>query len=113
MRPSARRRVERELQGIIERDGDVCSVCGRAFPHNSKTVGGVTLAGTVVLVGECCARKVSETVISGLYLDHPYDVVGASGEPSIRESKGAARIEKHIEALQDILADVDKSVAGA
>jgi hypothetical protein len=113
MKPSARRRVERELQVIIADNGDNCTVCGKAFLHNSKTVGGVTLAGAIVLVGECCARKISEIVVSGLYLDHPYDFAGVPGESSTCEPISGVDLEKHIKDLQCVFADVDNLVAEA
>lgn len=72
MKPSSRRRVEREIQAFIKSDGDRCSLCHADLPHNSRTYGGITSAGASALVGQCCRKMLGETILSGLYVkqDH-------------------------------------------
>jgi len=68
MKPSARRRVEREVRKIMENQGDWCSICGTPFDHNSKTFGGVIAGGRAALAGECCKNKLKETILAGVYV---------------------------------------------
>jgi len=62
---SQRRHVNRALEKLFRRDK--CSICGKAFEHNSPTAPGLDVAGQVVLAGECCASKVAQIFGVGLY----------------------------------------------
>ena len=62
---SQRRHVNWALEKLFRRDK--CSICGKAFEHNSPTAPGLDVAGQVVLAGECCASKVAQIFGVGLY----------------------------------------------
>jgi hypothetical protein len=68
MKPSARRRVERQVRALMESNGDQCSICKKDLPHNTRIFGGVIAGGSVVQSGECCACKLKETVFTGIYV---------------------------------------------
>lgn len=70
--------MERQIQHIMESDGDRCSLCKVDFAHNNKTFGGATAGGVAALVGECCQGKVREVLVAGAYtLGGNYGHVGA------------------------------------
>lgn len=73
MKPSAQRRVEREIRKIMREDGDHCSLCRSRLEHNSRTFGGTVKGGTRVLTGECCGGRIETVVLEGLYLDRSFD----------------------------------------
>ena len=62
---SQRRHVNRALGKLFRRDK--CSICGKAFEHNSPTAPGLNAQGQVVLAGTCCAGKVAQIFGVGLY----------------------------------------------
>ncbi len=99
MKPSSRRRVEREIQAIIREDGDRCSLCHAAFPHNGRTHGGVTPIGKAALVGECCRKKLGEAILSGVYVnqDH-HDLPG--DRPGGGRTASPIQVEQAISGMQ-------------
>ena len=62
---SQRRHINRALGKLFRRNA--CSICGKAFEHNSPTAPGLDTHGTVVLAGECCASQVAQIFGMGLY----------------------------------------------
>ena len=108
MKRSAQRRVERQIQIIIEKDGDNCSICGKAFPHNSKTYGGLTEGGISALAGECCAKKIKHTVLSGLFLYQDYDTIPTATVASEEATLTSVQIENAVERLQNHVISVDQ-----
>lgn len=108
MKPSARRRVEREISELMKADGDRCSVCKTEFPHNSRTFGGVMSGGGAALVGECCERKLKTTVLSGVYVDNRYQNLpfGAAGQQQAPRTAG--QISQAIDAMQKTFRSIDQ-----
>src|SRR5216684_2156650 len=109
MKPSARRRVEREIQDLMKADGDACSLCKAPFPHNSRTFGGVTGGGVPALVGDCCQSKLREVVLSGVYVHNDYQGLRFS-TPGERESPplSAVQVSNAVDALQQTFRAIDK-----
>jgi hypothetical protein len=69
MDKTARRRLERDLEKLLERDGDHCTLCRRPFAHGDTTFGGATADGRAAVTGGCCADRLTHTVAGGVYLD--------------------------------------------
>jgi hypothetical protein len=63
-----RDRIADAIREYMERDGDHCSLCRAPFPHMGRTFGGLTAAGVVALVGECCRLKLRVHVTGGIYI---------------------------------------------
>lgn len=108
MKPSARRRVEREFAALIERDGDHCSLCHQPLKHNSKIYGGITKAGETALTSDCCASKLKETVVSGVYMDGPIVSLPLSKSPSGSRVLPPSDADEAVSRLQDYVAEVDR-----
>lgn len=108
MKPSSRRRVEREIRAIMKQDGDHCSSCRKPLAHNSRTFGGVNAAGTTLLVGECCQRLLKETILSGLYVDRPYGDLAPSGDAPPPYDTERESAEVAISVLQQGFAFADQ-----
>jgi hypothetical protein len=104
-----RRRIYKAIETLIKRDGDHCSLCHRAFTHNSRTYGGVTAAGDVVLVGDCCAARLATLLTAGLCMARKYEVfdrIGTGKAYSIED------ISSSINAYQEYVAMSDKEMEG-
>jgi len=113
MNRSARRRVQRQLQQIMKNAGDNCSICGKALPHNSKTFGGITADGMTALAGECCERKISEVILSGLYVDRNYEGVFNTGSShSQKPISSPEHLSEALEKLQGRVTETDKLASG-
>ena len=104
MKPSSRRRIEREVREIMRIDGDRCSLCGRVFPHNSRTFGGITPVGRAALVGGCCEMKLGHTILSGLYVNQDFADLPTTGR-SGTESISAVQVEHALNAMQAVFDD--------
>lgn len=106
MKPSARRRVERAIREIMEKDGDQCSVCKKSFDHNIRTFGGILSGGVPALVSDCCMKKLKEMMLQGVYINHNYEHLGGEG----RETVAAPPVEipAAVERIREHLAAVDK-----
>jgi hypothetical protein len=109
MKPSARKRVERQITELMRRDGDRCSSCKAPFPHNSRTFGGVTVGGDAALVGECCRGKLRETILSGLYVDQRYrnTSLGQSGQGP--QPRSPSEVAQAIDAMQRSFQRIDQA----
>jgi hypothetical protein len=108
MKPSGRRRIERAIRTIMEGDGDRCSMCKKAFEHNSTTFGGAAGGGVPVLVGECCKSQIKEFVLQGVYVNRDYEgFTQRAGTPS-SESFAPRDIQAAAERLQEHFTKVDK-----
>lgn len=103
-----RRRFEKEFKKLPK--GDECMVCGKAFPHNSKTFGGLTADGKTVLAGECCSHRLATVMVSGLYLTQIVDTlvaaVGKKGTPSKSGGTSTGNVDGAISAMQSHIADL-------
>src|ERR1700743_2996266 len=103
MKPSARRRVERQIQAIMERDGDNCSLCRKPFEHNTKTFVGVTAGGDAALVGLCFEAKLKAVVPAGIYANRHSDLFSSipprEPTPSDLSPEGLTR---NVNALQTL-----------
>jgi len=108
MKPSARRRVEREFTALIERDGDHCSLCRQPLKHNAKTYGGITRAGETALTSDCCASQLKETVISGVYMDRPLGAFPFSENASGSRTLSPSEADEAVSRLQGYVAEVDR-----
>ena len=108
----SRRNIEREIRKVIRRSGDNCTICGAAFQHNTRTVGGLTDDGTVALAGECCADKVAQVVTSGLFVNRNHDdLMALRGRNSGRPELSPEAIGDALGALQAGFASRDKFVS--
>ncbi|HXI08866.1 MAG: hypothetical protein ACRC1G_12460 [Bradyrhizobium sp.] len=109
MKPAARRRVERQITGLMAEDGDRCSECKTPFPHNSRTFGGVTAGGSAALVGECCRSKLKETVLSGVYVDNRYQGLPFGvGDNQRQAPLTSDEISQEIDAMQQTFKGIDQ-----
>ena len=100
-----RRRVERELKKIPK--GDNCTICGKEFPHNSRTFGGATADGTTVFAGECCARQVVTVIGSGVYLSRGTDVLSPLVGKGTGKGITPGNVEHAISAIQSHFNELD------
>lgn len=104
-----RRRIERELNKV--RKGDNCTMCGKAFPHNSRTYGGATADGTAVFVGECCARHLITVVGSGIYVTQPIDLLTTTSMPGSPRAKKVHvtpdNLDQALTSMQSLFSDID------
>jgi hypothetical protein len=104
-----RRRVERELRRVLPLEA--CSLCRRAFPHNSEFLVGFDAGWHVQNVGGCCRHRVIEALACGLHLDKKYDFLTEfrwqkpNGEPAPALDNEATY--QSLRQLQDIIADAD------
>lgn len=101
-----RNRIEKQLRQIM---GDNCTICGAEFQHNTRTFGGLTAERAVALVGECCADKIKQGVLAGLYTNrnnHDFKP-GTGGE---RKERSSEEIERGLSALQEGFAARDNLV---
>ena len=103
MKPSSRRRVEREIRDIMRRDGDHCSLCRREFAPNDRTFGGVTSTGEAALVGSCCEKRLSVCILQGLFMSA--DLPGADqllGRKPTSGMHSPEEVERAIAAFQSV-----------
>ena len=66
-----RQQVYGAIRALIERDGDYCSLCHRAFDDVDVTYGGITACGDVAVTGACCASKITVRYTVGIYTASP------------------------------------------
>jgi len=102
MKPSARRRVEREIRAMMERDGDHCSVCRAPLPHNSRTFGGVLRGGEPALAGECCRAGLTVTILQGIYLARDFEDLPDGWRGGSSGTLPQAKVEDAIRAVQSL-----------
>jgi hypothetical protein len=109
MKPSARRRVERQIKELMRVDGDRCSSCKTPFPHNSRTFGGVKAGGEAALVGECCRRELKEGILAGVYVDQRYQSLpfGQTGQGT--QPRSPSEIAEAVDAMQRSFQRLDQA----
>jgi hypothetical protein len=100
-----RRRFEREFKKLPK--GDNCNMCGKAFPHNSRTFGGLAADGKTVLAGECCSHRLT-VMVSGLYMTQGIDLLTSPRKPSTREAGAApGNVDQALTIMQSLVSEVD------
>jgi hypothetical protein len=109
-----RRRFQKEFATMMESAPDACGICGKPFPHNSKTFGGFSRRGMIALAGECCQTKMQETFASGLYVSKNFDHLprmnGESTDSSATEEDANSAVDviqshfKHIDSQAEKIA---------
>jgi len=109
MKPSARRRIERQITELMKADGDRCSSCKTPFPDNSRTFGGITAGGDSALVGECCHRKLKDTILSGVYVDQRYKGLKFGQAGQGQQPRSAAQISEAVDAMQRTFQRMDQA----
>ena len=101
-----RRRFEREFKKLPK--GDNCNICGKAFPHNSKTFGGLTTDGTTVLAGECCSRRLATIMVSSLYITKSLDLLTTSRKQGTgKASAGPVNVDQALTTIQSLFSEID------
>jgi len=108
-----RRRIDRELRKLLRRD--VCSVCGSAFKHNSRTASGLDGRGNVVLAGECCSDRVAQIFGAGFYTTREYDFLKRRDAKPVVVLASELPVEQIVEAItasQGVIAAADKQLDG-
>lgn len=75
-----RLKLERDIQRLLAKDGDHCTLCRRPFAHGDKTYYGRGPKKKTVILGDCCTDALRTGVAMGLYTDRAYDVL--SGAPT-------------------------------
>jgi hypothetical protein len=106
-----RRRLDRALRKLFERN--VCSFCGRSFPHNSQTAAGFDSLGNVVLAGECCIRRVAKIFARGFYSDRQYDFLRPPNtEPATSTEPTSEQITTAIALYQKAISEADMALDG-
>jgi hypothetical protein len=103
-----RRYVDRTLRKLIRRN--VCSLCGGAFKHNTRTATGFDVQGDVAVACENCIDHLAEIFALGLYSDRKYDFLSPSGS-EVPPERIAEALEAHIKTIAEtdrLLADVER-----
>jgi hypothetical protein len=107
MERSTRRAIERSIRNLMRKSGDNCSICGVAFPHNSRTFGGLTANEAVALAGECCASKIAQVVVSGVFVTRHqeafFQMPRTKGAPETTQDVNSAANK-----LQSFFSDLDQ-----
>jgi hypothetical protein len=104
-----RRRINRTLHKLLQHD--VCSVCGRALPHNSRTAYGLDSNGNVAVAGQCCLDRVALAFGQGFYSKRHYDFLTARNATSHAPEPTNEQIAGAIALYQKAVADTDKRLA--
>lgn len=100
-----RRRFEREFKKIPK--GDNCSICGKAFPHNSRTFGGLNDNGKATLAGECCRHRLSSVMVSGLYVTQAVDLLTSLGKPGGKNTAAKpVNVDQALTVMQSMVSSV-------
>ena len=100
-----RRHIESQLRKLFCSDN--CSICGRPFGHNTKTIGGIDVQGTTVLAGECCHNKVAVTFTKGVYSKRQYDFL-APHAPTAGVKATSEQITAGLRLYQNLISEADK-----
>jgi len=101
-----RRRFEKEYKKLPK--GDNCMVCGKAFPHNSRTFGGLMADGTTVLAGECCSGRLATVMVTGLYLTGSIDLLTSLSKPGTKKaSAGPVDVGQALTTMQSFFSEID------
>jgi len=59
--------IKRQLNALIQRSPDNCSICKRPFSNGDTTRVGFTVDGEPALAGECCAARMKSRLAIGIY----------------------------------------------
>jgi len=103
-----RLKLERDIQRLLEKDGDHCTLCRRPFVHGEKTYYGRGSKKRTVVLGDCCADELRTGVAMGLYTDRAYDVL--SGAPTgTANPLPTGDLTKMIDGLQSFITEIDKT----
>jgi hypothetical protein len=62
------KKLRKRIQKIMQEGGDNCSACGKPFPHMCTTYTGEIVSGELVVVGDCCVKKLRRQMAAGIYL---------------------------------------------
>lgn len=108
MNRNDRRRFDKEFRKIINANGDCCGLCGKALEHNSKTYGGFSAYSHTVLTGECCVRRLSSIMASGVYVNKNIDHMPRGSQGDKNHQSSQEDVEATIAALQSHFTDLDK-----
>lgn len=99
-----RRRFEREFKKLPK--GDTCNLCGKEFPFNSRTFGGIATDGKVAMAGECCAHRLT-VMVSGLYVK-PIDILISSRRSTNQKSTlSPLNVGEVLAGIQSVVSEVD------
>jgi hypothetical protein len=111
MNRAQRRHVERQLNKLIKRDGDNCTICRAELQHNTRTFSGRDRWGRIVLTGECCARLITEPFAVGLYLSRGYDFFERKSDgQQPKRDPSAAEIAEALGVYQRAVSAADRRV---
>lgn len=115
MNRSARRRFEKEFDVLLRTDGDHCTICRKPLEHNERTYGGLTTNEKVALTANCCQKKLSVQLVTGLYMTRYSETLPPIEPRDDGDITPSADVERSIDALQQhfgrmeaIVADVRK-----
>ncbi len=104
-----RRNIERKIRKMIRQSGDNCTICGRPYKHNSRTVGGLTADGEVALAGECCADKIVHGVTAGVFTNRNHDdLIALRGKRMGGTESSSEDIGRALDSLQEGIANRDR-----
>jgi hypothetical protein len=108
MNRGERRRVGKELDKIMKKAPDNCTLCGAPFPHNSRTFGGAIANGKVHLVGQCCAARLAVVILQGVYMNRHADAIPMPRNGMVPPSQlSAEEIEQNFTRIQAAYAELD------
>ncbi|GEM_PF-3389268 len=101
-----RLKLERDIQRLLEKDGDHCTLCRRPFVHGEKTYYGRGPKKRTVVLGDCCRDQLRTGIAMGLYTDRAYDVL--TGSPTgDRTPRSTGDLTKMIDGLQSFIVRAD------
>lgn len=110
MNRSERRRLDKEIKKLTT-NTDACTLCGRDFPHNSKTFYGADVSGRAAIAGECCQARLPTMIGMGIYATGDYDVFRA-GQRASEKQMPPGRIESVVGDIQKVIGAADDLSAG-
>jgi hypothetical protein len=79
MNRKQRRHFEHQLRKLSE--SSTCSLCGAALEHNCQTFAGFDRHGKVALAAQCCADRLTEIHVMGVFSARDYDFIPPAMTP--------------------------------